>query len=207
MSYNSRNDKDGMVLTNEKGQTLTFTGVENFGKFLKDVKDCLRRHGLGGILSDDDDEEPLRPDAAFARRDRILGYGVATQHDDKIIEGYLKANREWKRYCEITLAAIKQSLATNIQQYLELHIDDMSDARKTNIISIITVLSTKYGGWSATKGQRNFFEMIAIPKFTSIDTVQSGLLQLKELVLERKSWGIEMELFPDSHYDSGFYYE
>ena len=125
MSYNSRNDKDGLVLTNEKGQTLTFTGVENFGNFLKDVKDCLRRHGLGRILSDDDDEEPLRPDAAFARWDGILGYGVATQHDDKIIEGYLKANREWKRYCEITLAAIKQSLATNIQQYLELHIDDM----------------------------------------------------------------------------------
>ena len=45
-----------------------------------------------------------------------------------------------------------------------------------------------------------FFDIVAIPRFTSNETVQSVLLLLKDLVLERKNWGLATELFPDSHY-------
>lgn len=191
---------DGLILKDEDGRRITFNGSENFGKFLRDVKDCLIRNGHGGVLSEDADEEPLRPDGAFARREGLLGYGLLQPNDDRAIEYYLKASRDFKRHCEIALAALKMSLGNNVKQFLELTVEDMRNATKTNILMIIDTLVNKYGGWTATKGQRNYFQMIAIPRFTSIETVQSGLLILKDLITERQDWGLATELLPDSHY-------
>ena len=47
--------------------------------------------------------------------------------------------------------------------------------------------------YDTARGARNYAAMIAIPKFTSVQSTRSGLTYIKELKLEREAWDDAMD--------------
>ena len=62
---------------------------------------------------------------------------------------------------------------------------NLTTATKDNILRIIHWMNQEYGGWSDSRGTRNYDEMNSIPNFTSVETTNEGFRKLKLLVEER----------------------
>ena len=194
---------DGVIARDEGGRALTFSGIENFPKFIEDFTACMSRLKYTGVITadTDTDEEPLRPDAAFARRDGLAGWGMPTSFDEKLIADYLKISGSYAAKCQVIMASMKNALSTDVKLFLQISFPGYKVATRGNILRMIDLLRNRYGVWSSVLGDRNYYQMKMIPKFTSIQGTQQALIDLQYLKTERDSWVEAPEnIYPDSYY-------
>jgi len=180
----------------ERGEILTFEENENWTYFLDEFRLCMNRNEKGGVLSEEGEDEPVRPDEAFQRRI----HGPPYPNDDRVILEYIKAMRSWKPMCEVVLAALKSSLGTKVMTYLRLTVDQMGLGTRQNILHIIEVIRLKYGTWTSARGNKNYMAMLAIPTFTSETLAYSGLWTMRKLRAQRQGWNDIAQLYPDNYY-------
>ncbi len=64
----SMSNSNGIVAKNSEGKLLFFTGIEDFHTHMEEFQECMKRHGHEGVLSADNIEEPMRPDANCNKR-------------------------------------------------------------------------------------------------------------------------------------------
>ena len=158
----------------------------------------MARKGHGRVLNKDSSGPPTRPDRAYRR----VQNGYSNSSDQKDINAYVKADESFKTHCEIVFASAKRAIGNSIRSYLDTVMDSMDDGSYKNILRMFRHLRKKYGGWTDQKGQRNYYAIIAIPKFDSFESVFSGLKELKYLMDERKSWNLPEQLYKDTFYRS-----
>ena len=58
----------GLVVMNREGTVLKLTIICDLSKVFMEFKLCIERNGHGAIMQHDADSKPIRPDAAFQRR-------------------------------------------------------------------------------------------------------------------------------------------
>ena len=183
-----------LVARNELGHELKCDGLGDFGKFLTHFKACMARHGHGCVLNKDSTGPPVKPrDALSAVRN-----GTAHSSDRREIADYNKSNDIFKQHCEVVFASVKHTLGETVRSYLDVSMDSMDDSSYRNITRLLRKLEAKYDTWSDNKGKRNYYAMLAVPKFTSIASVFSGLKSLQILIKERDRW-------PGQGYNDDFY--
>ena len=156
--------------------------------------------GLGNPLRPDDDHFPVRPDASFHRREGAQGFGLFNHNDERAISDWIKADSRWTDQCVQVIGFLRAALDQQVQEQVELRVVEPWAGSRPSIRRVTAVLEQLYGGWTDIKGQRNFNEMTIIPDFTSVQTVQSGLLKIDALRLERDGWGHAPAIYDDAFY-------
>ncbi len=164
------NDTSILQARDDNRVLLKYTGVEDLNLFLTNFQECMTRMSYGGIMHDEDDYEPRRPDGAFLRRSSS-SLVPPFPTDSKEISEFLKREKDWRSGCAVVLASFKACLTSLIKDYLDNMVPDFKEATRENLMNIKKALILKYGGWNATIGQRNYFQMLSIEIFTSIETV------------------------------------
>ena len=188
-----------IVARDRNNKILKNSGIENWNKILKDFKECMNRKGHGGVLAENDYEEPIEPVAAL---NRLRGVGGApplpTDQRDKA--DLVKAIKFWKISCVTVLCSLLNVMTKTIISRIQSTDLELEIASKENITLIIEWLNNEYGNWSDIRGTRNYDEMKAIPYFKSIESTHEGLRKLKLLRDERMSWNEPIQLFSDAFY-------
>ena len=77
---------------------------------------------------------------------------------------------------------------------------NLTNATRTNINNIINWTNNKYGGWSDSRGTRNYDEMKSIGNFTTVENTNDGLRKLKLLTNERNGWQDATQRYSDDFY-------
>lgn len=185
-----------LIARDEAGRTLKFEAMDNYGVFFEEFVACMGRNGHGCVLNIDSSGPPLKPVRMLNRRN----YRNDDENYMRDITMYNKANELFKQHCEVVFASAKASLGTTVRSYLDIEMESMKDTSYTNILRMFRKLAKKYGEWTNNKGQRNYYAMLAIPKFNSIDSVYSGLKEMKVLMDERISWKRPEHIYNDSFY-------
>ena len=63
-----------IVARDRDNKILKFSGIEDWNLMLRDFKECTGRYNHGGVLANNDYEEPIEPTAAISR---LRGTGEA----------------------------------------------------------------------------------------------------------------------------------
>ena len=189
--------RDSIVATDEFNKIIKFDGTGDCAQFHKNFNTCMKEKGYGGIVSIENYEVPLRPDDAFARVDN----GVYNRHDGGDIAAYNKTNGTFLNRCEIVMASYKRTLSQSIRLHMEMTFPyEYNAATKENFDMIRTEVNRKYGGWTDTKGKKNYTEMLAIPMIMDIETADSAFAKLRVLMEERAGWNRPEEIYGDNFY-------
>ena len=61
------NNNNIILARDRDNKILEFSGIEYWNLMLRDFKECMGQYNHGGVLSDNDFEEPIEPTAALAR--------------------------------------------------------------------------------------------------------------------------------------------
>ena len=157
--------EQNIIATDENDRILKFESSNDFGKFYREFVACMARKGHGRVLNKDSSGPPTRPDRAYRR----VQNGYSNSSDQKDIDAYVKADESFKTHCEIVFASAKRAIGNSIRSYLDTVMDSMDDGSYKNILRMFRHLRKKYGGWTDQKGQRNYYAIIAIPKFDSFE--------------------------------------
>ena len=189
-----------LILRNRKGEIIFFRPKDNFAKFMNEYTSGVSVKGLGNPLRPDDDHFPVRPDASFHRREGAQGFGLFNHNDERAISDWIKADSRWTDQCVQVIGFLRAALDQQVQEQVELRVVEPWAGSRPSIRRVTAVLEQLYGGWTDIKGQRNFNEMTIIPDFTSVQTVQSGLLKIDALRLERDGWGHAPAIYDDAFY-------
>ena len=56
-----------IIARDRDNKILKFSGIEDWNLMLRDFKECMGRYNHGGVLADNDYEEPIEPTASIAR--------------------------------------------------------------------------------------------------------------------------------------------
>ena len=56
-----------IIAKDRDNKILKFSGIEDWNLILRYFKECMGRYNHGGVLADNDFEEPIEPTAALAR--------------------------------------------------------------------------------------------------------------------------------------------
>ena len=81
---NKNYSAEEFILLDGDKKRMYFTGNEDFQKHVKAFKARMKVLGHEGIINDDDDQVPVRPDDAYARR----AHGMNLPNDSKSIDYY-----------------------------------------------------------------------------------------------------------------------
>ena len=192
--------ESSLVIKDNKGDTIFLTTTGNHGKFTTDFETEMGRKSLGPPLSNNDDYFPIRPDAAYHRRERTPGFGVFTHYDQREISDYIRAKGIWDGQCEQVIAFLRAALEKTVQTAVETRVRDPWKGNRPCIRQVIAVLAQLYGGWTHLKGQRNYDEMTAVAVFTTVENTQSALAKLDALRLEREGWANDPAPYGDGMY-------
>jgi len=184
-----------LVARNESGKILNFEGMDDFGEWYDQFRASMARAGHGCVLNRDSNGPPIKPTDAFSAQE----LGEASSNDLKDINMFNRSDDCFKAHCQVVFSSAKGAIGTTVKCFLELEIN-MKDGSYRNILRMIKTLKKKYGVWTDNKGKRNYHAMLAIPKFTSIETVFSGLKMMKQLQEERDKWSGQK--YADSFYRS-----
>lgn len=193
----SDSKRDAIVAIDEINTILKFDGTGDCKKFHKKFDTCMRERGYGGIVNIDNYEVPLRPDDAFAR----IENGVYNRNDGGDIATYNKTNGHFLNRCDVVLACYKRALSQSIRFYLVMTFPEEYDvANKQNLDVIRNEVMRKYGGWTDTKGKRNYADMLAIPNIVDIESADTAFATLQTLIEERAGWNRKEEVYGDNFY-------
>ena len=182
-----------LVARSESGKILLLEGMDDYGEWYDDFTASMARAGHGCVLNSDSNGPPIKPTDAFRAQEQ----GEANSNDLKDINLYNRSDDFFKAHCQVVFSSVKAAIGTTVKCFLELEIN-MKDASYKNMLRMFRTLKKTYGGWTDNKGKRNYHAMLAIPKFTSIETVFSGLKLMKQLQEERNRW-------PGQKYADSFY--
>ena len=76
------NHNDTIIPKDRKNKILKFTGIEDWNEMLTDFKECMSTNNHGGVLADNDYEEPKVQTVALARL-RGIGGGAPLPTDER----------------------------------------------------------------------------------------------------------------------------
>jgi len=189
----SDNNFSAYVPRDEKGNALKYDGLDDYGVWESAFKADMARKGHGCVLNNDSSGPPTKPEDALRRIRRH----TENYNDRKDAMEYKKEDEKFKVHCEFVFASAKMALGTTERSFIDLDVN-MKDASYRNIEKMFRHLVKRYGGYTNSKHQRNYYAMLAIAKFTSIDTTLTGLNDLKILMDERALW--TGESFKESFY-------
>ena len=161
-----------IIAKDRKNKTLKFSGIEDWNEIYKEFKECMSRNNHAGILSEYDYEEPIEPTNAI-RRLRGISRSRPKPTDQKDLTDYVKAIKIWTSSCAAVLGSLLNMFTSDVTGRLEATDLNLITASKANIMLIIEWINTEYGGWSDSRGTRNYDEMKSIPNFTSIESTNN----------------------------------
>ena len=71
---------------------------------------------------------------------------------------------------------------------------------QANLLAMMKLTFTRYGGWSTVKGDRNYYDLMKFPNFTTRPLVHTGIYTAKESRAERVGWGRVAHELTDDFY-------
>ena len=162
-----------IIARDRKNKILKFSGIEDWNEILEEFKECMSRNNHGGVMADENYEEPIEPTAALARL-RGTGGVPPLATDTRERSDFVKALKVWKTSCVAVLCSLLAILTTEVSSRLEASGLNIKIATRLNIQIIIDWINVEYGGWNDARGTRNYDEMKQIPNFTSIESTNEG---------------------------------
>ena len=78
-----------IIARDRKNKILKFSGIEDWNEILEEFKECMTRNNHGGVMADENYEEPIEPTAALSRLRGTAGVPPLTTDA-----------REKTRFCE-----------------------------------------------------------------------------------------------------------
>ena len=193
------NNTNIIIARDRKNKILRFTGIEDWYEILREFRECMSRNNHAGVLSGNDYDEPVEPVAALNRlRNMARAPPLPTDQRDKT--DFVKAMKIWTNSCTAVLCSLLNMLSIEVTGRLEATDLNLTEASRTNIERIIDWINYQYGGWSDSRGTRNYDEMKSIPNFTSVESTNEGFRKLKLLIEERNGWRDQSQRYTDAFY-------
>ena len=81
-----------IIARDRDNKILKFSGIEDWNLMLRDFKECMGRYNHGGVLAENDFEEPIEPTAALARL-RGTGGGPPLPTDARDKQDFVKSSK------------------------------------------------------------------------------------------------------------------
>jgi len=169
-----------------EGKLLVLSSTCDMARKFREFVQCMVNHNHGAFLDPNADEKPVRPDEVYNRRTN----GVYEAGDDKRIEDYLKRKRYWEMHGNAVVPSYLSMYPKNM--FEELVIENVGSVyvnTQDNLFHMMQLTLNRYGGWSTVKGDRNYYELMKFPNFTTRPLVHTGIYTAKESRTERVGWG------------------
>lgn len=195
--YKNSSSEDFLLLDEDK-KRLLFTGNEDVQKHLKAFKARMKVLGHEGIVNDDEDLVPVRPDDAYARR----ANGLNLPNDSKTIDYYKKEILSWNKSSAFVCWAWLVTMDRKTVQTLECEIRDLrEEPSRDEWFEMVRVMQVRFGEWTKFKGDRNLLAIEEVPRFTSVETAHSGIVTIMKLKDERDAFvNPQSGIYNDEYY-------
>ena len=187
----------GIIPTDREGKILKITSNCDHAKIFREFTQFVERNNHGAVMDRDADSRPIRPTDAFTRRE----LDNSAPGDDRLIDDFIKKNRYWTVSCNVVVPAFLSMLDKEMYEELVIvNVRDVNISTQENLFDMMQVVFMRYGGWNFNKGDRNYWDTMAIPNMTTRALVHSGLVAVKEKKSEREGWNNREQFYPDSFY-------
>ena len=195
---NKNHSMDEFILLDEDKKRMYFTGNEDFQKHKKAFKARMKVLGHEGVINDDDDQVPVRPDDAYARR----ANGMNLPNDSKTIDYYKKEILTWNKSSAFVCWAWLETLDRKTVQTLEGEIRDLrEEPSRDKWFEMVEVLQVRFGAWTKFKGDRNLLAIEEVPRFTTVETAHSGMVTIMKPKDERDAFvNPQAGIYNDEYY-------
>ena len=117
------------------------------------------------------------------------------------MEDYLKRKRYWDMHGNAVVPSFLSMYPKNM--FEELIIENVGSVyinTQANLFAMMKLTFTCYGGWSTVKGDRNYYDLMKFPNFTTRPLVHTGIYTAKESRAERVGWGQVAHVLTDDFY-------
>lgn len=198
IGYSVDRDSD-MIALDYKGIPLKYDGTTDCTEFFEMFDAYCEKHRLGGVVSRDNFDEPLRPDDSIMR----IANGIPNDRDHGYVTNFNRYNSDFTSKCQEVLALLKGSLSPAILMRLQGdHHQAYRTANRANLEVLRAAIIQRHGGWTDAKGQANFQRIKNLPHIISIATCDSTMYQLQMNINVRAGWNNAEELLRPSFYRS-----
>jgi hypothetical protein len=78
--------------------------------------------------------------------------------------------------------------------------EELTVSTQDNLFAIQALVIEHHGGWTSSKGDTNYYELMSVPSFKTFEDAQKGLTVCKERRLERDNWLDANQTYTDKFY-------